>query len=333
MHGGPVVPQDDIPWPPPVPIFRLRRFGDSHHLGQKRLTFRFVHSFEAPDPNVGQEQSRPPGFRMGADCRVHDHRRFRLLLGGQRATDFGHAPVIAPGVVVDGIQTQKPPPQGIRQSVESRRHADKRSFAAVIRTFDAAEDRSKAWFGQIGEIGMVLRGAAMGADVPAVLDDVGHHENFRMPRQKKLGQHMLFKRAEAAGKGDVVVRGDVVLPADQGHSGLGESTADKGEVIVRDGLRKVQPQDFHAELRMQRLGGQSGHLVIPCLRSTGIAATALPPGLHQCPDRFRPVEPVDFRDGFRRLFRADHGIGAGMELGDQLGVLARQVGIRDAGIP
>jgi len=108
------------------------------------------------------------------------------------------------------------------------------------------------------------------ADGLAVLDDVGDDEDFRLPLQLELVQHVDLQRAEAAAERDLL-RGRDALVAEDQHVVVQVRAMDAAEVGLVQWLVQVQPDDLGGEAAGDRpdLDALEPHLVGVLLENCG----------------------------------------------------------------
>ena len=123
--------------------------------------------------------------------------------------------------------------------------------------------RAHARFVQIGEIRMILFRPAKGADMLAVLDNIGNDEDFLVARQAEIAENVVLQRSKLTAEGDMLF-GRNILPADQHHGAVGQGVLQRRDIGIGNGPRKVQTLRFRPD--MCRKVGESNccHGESPC---------------------------------------------------------------------
>ncbi len=88
-------------------------------------------------------------------------------------------------------------------------------------------------------------------DVLAVFDNVGHDEDFRMPRQQELLEHMDLQHAKTATEIDVLFRGDALV-AEHHHVMVQVRTVNACEILIIDRAGQVETDDLGAHRSAER---------------------------------------------------------------------------------
>ncbi|MNN49255.1 hypothetical protein D3C81_1637700 [compost metagenome] len=84
------------------------------------------------------------------------------------------------------------------------------------------------------------------ADRLTVLDDVGDDEEFRMPWQQELLEHVDLQLAEQAAEGDLLLRSDVLVAKHQ-QAMVQMREVDVGEILRIERAGQIQPDNFRAQ--------------------------------------------------------------------------------------
>lgn len=79
----------------------------------------------------------------------------------------------------------------------------------------------------------------------AVLDDVRHHQHFRMPCQLKLVQHVNLQRAKAPAEGNLLFRRDALIAKHQ-HVIVEMRPMYAREIFITEGLTQIESEHFGA---------------------------------------------------------------------------------------
>ena len=89
------------------------------------------------------------------------------------------------------------------------------------------------------------------ADGLAVLDDVGNDQDFRMPGQLELLEHMDLQHAETAAEIDLLFGGNALV-AEHHHVMIQVRAVDAGEVLVIDRAGQIETDDFGTHRAAER---------------------------------------------------------------------------------
>jgi hypothetical protein len=77
----------------------------------------------------------------------------------------------------------------------------------------------------------------------AVFDDVGNDEDFRMPGQQELLEHVDLQHAESATEGDLLLRGNALV-AEHHDVMVKVRAVDAGEVLIVDRSGQIETDDL-----------------------------------------------------------------------------------------
>ncbi|CFW28885.1 Uncharacterised protein [Bordetella pertussis] len=130
-------------------------------------------------------------------------------------------------------------------------HIGKQRIAADGGQFLRMQQRTQAGQRLIRDIRMPVFAGVAQADRRAVLDDVGHHQDFRVMRKVELMQHMDHQAAEAAAEIDVLPGRDALV-AKHHQVMIQVRTAHAGKIGGTQRTRQVDADDLRAQRVVQR---------------------------------------------------------------------------------
>ncbi|MNY03269.1 hypothetical protein D3C86_1358810 [compost metagenome] len=89
------------------------------------------------------------------------------------------------------------------------------------------------------------------ADVLAVFDDVGDDQDFRMPCQQELLEHMDLQHAKTTAEIDLLLRG-YALVAEHHHVMIQVRAVNAGKIVIIDRAGQVETDDLDAHRSAER---------------------------------------------------------------------------------
>ncbi|MNS39891.1 hypothetical protein D3C72_721910 [compost metagenome] len=95
-----------------------------------------------------------------------------------------------------------------------------------------------------------LAGVAQ-ADVLAVFNDVGNDEDFRMPCQQELFEHVDLQYAKTTAEADVLLRGDALV-TEHHHMMVQMRAVNADKVLIIDRAGQIEVEDFGAHRSAER---------------------------------------------------------------------------------
>ena len=137
-------------------------------------------------------------------------------------------------------------PQRLRQCVPGRGGAGEfgiaQGQAVQVGNFERVEHRPARRPRRVAHVAVPVLAGATDADRPAVLGDVGDHDDLRAARHAPaFAEDVEFDLAEAAGEGNLLRRGDVLV-AKEDDAMFVVGPLDRGERRVVDGPARSTPR-------------------------------------------------------------------------------------------
>ncbi|MNZ86891.1 hypothetical protein D3C78_1057340 [compost metagenome] len=136
--------------------------------------------------------------------------------------------------------------QRLRQGFVGALLAGEQGVAALLRQLLGIEHRAEAGQLLVGQVRVPELAGIAQADRLPVLDDVGDDEEFRMPWQQELLEHVDLQLAEQAAEGNLLLRSDVLV-AEHQQAMVQMREVDVGEILRIERAGQIQPDDFRAQ--------------------------------------------------------------------------------------